>query len=87
MRRPLIWAAVGQSNSPAWTPAVKADHSAVVTISAGPAGSFESRTARCPPPRSATSTQLELELLRLLLRHLALDRSVVLTCLAPLPLE
>jgi hypothetical protein len=28
-----------------------------------------------------------LELLRLLLRHLALDRSVVLTCLAPLPLE
>jgi hypothetical protein len=37
---------VGQSNSPARTPVVNADHCAAVNFRAAPVGSLESRTAR-----------------------------------------
>src|SRR3712207_890074 len=63
---------VGQSNSPARTPAVNAVHSAAVNVRVGPAGFLLFRTARAPLSRSATSTQLAWALLRLLLRQVAL---------------
>ncbi len=46
-----------QSNSPACTPAVNADHCAAVNVSTDPAWFLLSRTARVPS-RSATSMQL-----------------------------
>lgn len=44
-------------NLPSRTSAVKAVHSLGVTISAGPVGFFESRTAQPPSVSSAISTQ------------------------------
>lgn len=49
---------IGQSNWPVRAPVVKADHWARVQVSTGPAGFFESRTARWLLARWATSTQL-----------------------------
>src|SRR5215467_15718624 len=63
------------SNWPALIPAVNARHAVRLTISAGPAGRLESRTATPPGRLPATSTQLSLAPLRKLLRHTALDRS------------
>jgi hypothetical protein len=62
---------------------VKVVHAVGVTIRAGPVGFLESRTARCPLWRSATSTQFDWPLLRVHLRQVALDSSGVLTTWLP----
>src|SRR6202042_3687675 len=58
------------SNSPSLAPARKAATSACVYSSTGPPGNRELRIAISPPGRQATSTQLPLGLLCLLLSQL-----------------
>jgi hypothetical protein len=55
-------------------------HASWVTTSAGPFGSFESRTATTPGRFRATSTQAPFWLLKVLLCHSARDRSI---CVIP----
>lgn len=60
---------LGLSNSPLRTPAVNAFHSPGVNWSTGPWGALLSRTPIWPSGSWATSTQLLLEKLRVLLFH------------------
>src|ERR1017187_2597585 len=76
-RQPDLRADQARSNSPCRTPAVNACHSSEVKTSTGPSRSFESRTATTSRRFPATSTQAPpLALLRLLLHHLALVKSM-----------
>jgi transcriptional regulator with XRE-family HTH domain len=81
-RRPGPFRVLDQSNRPARTLAVNADHCAAVKVRAGPVGFLLSRTARPPPSRSATSTQLAMALVKVDFRHRAGVGSRVI-CVAP----